>query len=173
MYGFGTSPPPLGILDVERFRLIDVDETGFYLKSVNTKYGRAHTTTRVRQSAHYTQSEPKVNVILGVEPGNPLLPPNIDGSIQRPRRWIHVSQVNCDQFVFGDFVNTMLTDIEQNPVPEDMKIIDASSGITWRHIRLPMSPPSYVIALPTTPSTPSIVHHIVPKLHLSNIFFVS
>ena len=115
---FWNKPPPLGILDVEQFRLIDVDETGFFLKSVNTKYGRAHTTTRVRHPAHYTRSEPKVNVILGVEPGNPLLPPNGDGSIQRPRRWIHVSQVNCDQFVFGDFVNTMLTDIEQHPVPE-------------------------------------------------------
>ena len=32
---FWNDPPPLGILDVDRFRLIDVNETGFYLKSVN------------------------------------------------------------------------------------------------------------------------------------------
>jgi len=90
---------------VARYKLIDVDKTGFYLKSINTKYGWSHTSTRVRHPAHYTRSELKVNVILGVEPGNPLLPPDIDGSIQRPRRWIHVSQVNCDQLVFGDFIN--------------------------------------------------------------------
>ena len=83
--------------------MIDVDETVFNLKLTNTKYGRAHTTTRVRHPAHYKQSELKVNVILGVEPGNPLLPPNIDGSIQRPRWWISVSQVKCDHFIFGDF----------------------------------------------------------------------
>ena len=73
---------------------------------------------RVRHPAHYTRSEPKVNVILGVEPGNPLLLPNVDGSIQYPRRWISVSRLNCDQFVFGDFINVMLTGIEQHPVPE-------------------------------------------------------
>ena len=134
---FWYEPPPLGISDVSRFRLIDVDETGFYLKTINTKYGRAHTTNRVRHPAHYTRSEPKVNVILGVEPGNPLLPPNVDGSIQRPRRWISVTQINCDQFVFGDFIDTMLIDIEQHPVPEGY---DNERCIIWDNLAAHKTP---------------------------------
>jgi len=116
---FWSESPPIGISGVDSFKLINVDETGFYLKSVATKYGCSHTTTQVYHPAHYTRNEPKVNVILAVEPGDPLLPPDIDGSIQRPRRWIHVSQVNCDQFVFGDFIDTMLLNIELHHVPQD------------------------------------------------------
>ena len=64
-------------------------------------------------------------------PGNPLLPPNMYGSIQRPQPWIHVSQVNCDQFVFGDFINTMLLNIELYPVPQDY---DNKRCIVWDNL---------------------------------------
>ena len=123
---FVTLPAPLGVHGANLWELIDVDETGFYLKSVTPNYGRAHTSCRVRFPAHYTRKEPKINVIFGIEPGNPNLPPHVDGSVERPRRWYHISQVNCDQYVFGDFIDSMLTDIEQNPVPgnyDDRRII--------------------------------------------------
>ena len=128
---FWSEPPPIGVSHVDAFKLIDVDETGFYLKTINTKYGRAHTTCRVRHPGHYTRSEPKVNVILGVEPGNPALPPDTDGSIQHPRRWIHVSQVNCDQFVFGEFIDTMLTNIETYLVVDNL---DDERCILWDNL---------------------------------------
>ena len=41
------------------------------------------------------------------------------GSIHRPHRWIHVSQVNCNQYIFEDFYDTICSDIEENPVPGD------------------------------------------------------
>ena len=64
---FWSESLPIGILGVDSFKLINVDETGVYLKSVATKYGRSHTTTRVRHPVHYTRNEPKVNVILAVD----------------------------------------------------------------------------------------------------------
>ena len=56
---------------------------------------------------------------MGVEAGDPRLPLGVDGSIQRLRHWIHVSQVNCDQYIFGYFCDTVCSDIEENPVPGD------------------------------------------------------
>ena len=56
---------------------------------------------------------------MGVEAGDPRLPLGVDGSIQRLRHWIHVSQVNCDQYIFGYFCDTVCSDIEENPVLGD------------------------------------------------------
>ena len=56
----------------------------FYLKLVTKKYGRGHTTVRVRHPAHYSRKEQNINVILVVEPGNPNLDPEIVGSIDYP-----------------------------------------------------------------------------------------
>ena len=99
--------------------LMDIDETGFYVKSVRTKYGRGHTTCRVRTPAHYTRSEPKLNVILAIEPGDPTLPAGANGSTDRPRQWVRVTQDSVDQLVFGDFIHEILTSIENNPADYD------------------------------------------------------
>ena len=48
---FVTLPTPLGVHGVNLWELIDVDETGFYLKST-ANYGIAHTSCRVRFPAH-------------------------------------------------------------------------------------------------------------------------
>ena len=79
---------PIGIGGDNIRALMDVDETGFYVKSVCTKYGRSHTTSRVRIPSHYTRSEPKVNVILAIEPGDPTLPASVFGSTDRPSWWV-------------------------------------------------------------------------------------
>jgi len=50
---FRSEPPPLGNRGVNMSSLIDIDETGFYLKFVSKKYGRGHTTLRVRHPAHH------------------------------------------------------------------------------------------------------------------------
>ena len=83
---FWSDPPPIGINGVNMRALLDVDETGFYVKSVSTKYGRRNTTIRVRYPSHYTRAEPKLNVILAIEPGDPTLPSGVVGSSDRPRR---------------------------------------------------------------------------------------
>ena len=97
--------PLLGIRGINMRSLLDIDETGFYVKSVCTKYGRGHTTCRVRTPAHYTRSEPKLNVILAIEPGDPRLQPWEIGSTGRPRRWVRVTHDSIDSFVFGDFID--------------------------------------------------------------------
>ena len=71
---FITLPPPLGVVNIPIHTLIDIDETGFYLRLISTKYGSSHTTCRVQHPTHYTRSQEKVNIILAVEGGNNMLP---------------------------------------------------------------------------------------------------
>ena len=133
---FITLPPPLGVVDVPNHQLIDIDEAGFFLKKVTRKHGRGHTSCRVRSIGHYQRNEPKVNLIMGIEPGNPDLPPNADGSIVRPRRWVHITQINCNQFVFADFINNMLTDIERYPAEGGS---DNTRTLIWDNLRAHMT----------------------------------
>ena len=35
----------------------------------------------------------------------------------RPRRWVHITGESVNQIIFGDFIETILSDIEQHPVP--------------------------------------------------------
>ena len=69
---------------------IDIDETGFYLKSCVKNYGRSHKTIRVKYPSHYSRAEPKVNLIMAVEPGNNNLPPHVLGSTHRTCRWVYI-----------------------------------------------------------------------------------
>ena len=128
---FRSEPPPLGIRGVDIYKLCDIDETGFYLKSCARKYGRGHTTCRVRHPSHYTRNERKVNVIMGVEPGNPNLARGTLGSREAPMRWIYMTQDSVDQFVFGDFVNIILSNIEDHPVADGY---DDEKCIMWDNL---------------------------------------
>lgn len=93
---FKSEPPPLEICDVNMSSHIDIDETGFYLKCVSKKYGRGHTTVRVRHPDHYSRKEIKWNIILAVGPENPNLDPGSVGSMMHPRRWVFITQRNVD-----------------------------------------------------------------------------
>ena len=117
LYLFQTHPPPLGVFGIPIWRLIDIDETGFYLSDCGSNYGRGYSCCRVRVPAHYTRKEAKLNVLAGIEAGNPNLPPHVDGSVERPRRWYKVTYENCDMFSFGAFCDEICTDIETDPVP--------------------------------------------------------
>ena len=113
---FISLPLPLGVSGLNISILINVYETGFYVKSASLKYRKGHTSCRVRQPSHYTGSEPKVNGILVINPGNPNLGAWEDTSCDNPRHWIMEIQENCNQYVFGDFINNMLSNIEDRPV---------------------------------------------------------
>ena len=130
---FVSLPPPLGVLNIRIDRLIDVDETGFYLSNIKTTYGRGHTTCRVRYPSHYTRSEPKINVIMAIEPGSQTVPPFVDGSTMFPRRWVFISQSNCDQYIFGDFIDSILASIESSPAPGD---VDDERCLLWDNLSL-------------------------------------
>ena len=83
---FWTEAPPIGISGVNVHTLVDVDDTGFYVKSVYTKYERGHTTSRVVTPTHHIRSDPKLNIILAIEPGDPILPTVVLGSTDRSMR---------------------------------------------------------------------------------------
>lgn len=97
-------------------QLINIDETEFHLKGHAGNYGRGHISCRVRCFSHYKRYEPKLNVIMAIEPGNPNIDPELDGSTNRPRMWVMVTQQNCDQWIFADFVNHVVNDIETNHI---------------------------------------------------------
>jgi hypothetical protein len=80
--------PPLGVNGIERRRLIDVDECLISIEQTNRRSGRAHTTIQVQKPGHYVKGK-KLTVIFFLEPGDPTLQANQDGSIQNPRRWFY------------------------------------------------------------------------------------
>ena len=129
-FSFFNSPPRAGVQGVRRYRLIDIDEARFSLKGSQSKYGWAGKPFRVRDRGHYKRNMASVNLIMGVEPGNPDLPAHVRGSVDKPRRWFLLTTRNCDQHLFGDFMEMLCSDIEQNPVPGT----DASRILLWDNL---------------------------------------
>ena len=109
---FWTRPPPLGVASIERRRFIDVDEFGVCLNKCNRKRGYSVSFYRVRKPGHYARTA-KLTVLLGIEPGDPQVPPHIDGSVEKPRRWVRVLQNHGTTIeVFRDFIEEICTEIE-------------------------------------------------------------
>ena len=72
-----------------------------------------------------------------MESGNANIPAHLDGSLQRPRKWLRLTIDNVDQFIFGGFVNEILHSIEQHPVPGDQ---DQHKIIIWNNLRTQKMP---------------------------------
>ena len=72
-----------------------------------------HISCQVRYPSHYIQHEPKFSVIMAIEAENPNVDPELDGLLINSKRWIQVTQGNCDQFIFADFLTIVLRDIEK------------------------------------------------------------
>ena len=76
-------PYPLGIADIRRSQIIDLDECGMYMETTaNRKYGKAVVGLRVNETGPYSKSE-KWNLLLAVSGEDPN-----DG--QAARRWAQV-----------------------------------------------------------------------------------
>ena len=71
---FWNSGPPLGVMNVPRRTLIDVDEFGLTLEKCNRTGEWALKCFRVRKEGHYTFGL-KVTALMAIEPGDPRLPP--------------------------------------------------------------------------------------------------
>ena len=65
------------------------------------------------------RNEMKIKIILVVESWNPNMAPHLDGSIQRPRKWLRLTIENVDQYIFRGSVNEILYNIEQHLVQGD------------------------------------------------------
>jgi hypothetical protein len=109
---FSTTGPPVGVVGVHRRQFIDVDEFGVELSKCNRKNGWSVKFLRIRKPGHYSRTE-KLTVLIGIEPGDPRLPNNISGSIERPGRWIQVIKGSGTTVqVFAQFIETINTAIE-------------------------------------------------------------
>ena len=108
---------PLGIRDVPRFKLMDLDEFGVTLEKMNRTGGWSLKIFRVRKDGHYHHGS-KITCLLGIEPGDPRVPANTRGSIEQPRRWVKcIRQIGTTAMVFSDFCDSICRDIETNPLP--------------------------------------------------------
>ena len=116
---FWTMGPRIGVNGVPRHLLIDIDEASFSLKKIEQKYGRSFTACRVRDTANYKKGGGIVNLLMAVEPGNPLIPPNQLGSITHPCVWYRIVDGTVDQFVYASFIDEICRDIEAHPLPHD------------------------------------------------------
>ena len=72
-----------------------------------------------------------------MESGNANIPAHLDGSLQRPRKWLRITIDNVYQCIFGGFVNEILHNIEQHPVLGDC---DQHKIIIWDNPRAHTTP---------------------------------
>jgi hypothetical protein len=113
---FFNCPPPLGIMDVPRYKLIDFDEFGITLEKLNRNCGWALKVHRVRKDGHYHHGA-KITCLLAIEPGDPRVQAG-RGSLNNPRRWVKcIRQIGTSAIVFRDFCDHVCRDIESNPLP--------------------------------------------------------
>ena len=133
---FWSRPLPLGIVGIIRTRFIDVDKTGWELSGCGLHYGRAPLGVRSSILGHYVRTSRRINLFMAIEPGDPNLPPHVDGSAQNPRRWMFVTEENCNAQTFSILIDQICTDIEQNPVgPNDNQRV-----VMWDNLSVHNSP---------------------------------
>ena len=75
----------------------------------------------------------KSNTIVDIEPGSQTVWPFVDESVMFPCWWFYVSQNNCDQYIFGDFIDYILRSTEDAPALGD---VDDERRILWDNISL-------------------------------------
>jgi transposase len=127
---FFSLPPPLGVNGIQRRRLIDADECSISIDQTNRRFGRAHTTIRVRKPGHYVKGK-KLTIILFLEPGDPTLPANMDGSVQNPRRWFFTFEDGgTSSELFSQKVDTVLQTLEASTREVDMHRV-----LMWDNLR--------------------------------------
>lgn len=83
---------------------------------------------------------------MAVEVGRPVLPDNYVGSITHSRRWLFVSEDNCYQYMFGDFINGILNHMETHLAPNNVNSERVFYGIIWIYTWHLMLPIPYIIA---------------------------
>lgn len=133
---FWSQPPPLGVRTIARRKFIDADEFGIAIQKCNRKSGHAYVSVRIRKPGHYCR-DTKLTVLFAVEPGDPRLPPHMDGSVQKPRRWIRVTRLSgTTATTFADFCDYICTDIETNPIPNT----DDHRVFLWDNLSSHLSP---------------------------------
>ena len=97
--------------------MIDIDECGIEVQRVNRRRGRGGVGIRIVRPGHYSR-DTKLTLILGVEPGDPALPPHINGSTTNPRRWYRIMlKAGTTAFEFNDFVEMVCNDLQNHPPP--------------------------------------------------------
>ena len=105
-WGYWNLPYPLGIADIRRSQIIDLDECGMYMESTaNRKHGKAVVGLRVNEVGPYSKSQ-KWNLLLAVCGEDP-----IDGQ-EASRRWAEVwveSGATVNRFL--NFMEELLDDI--------------------------------------------------------------
>ena len=90
---FWSEPPPVGCHGLDRNLLIDVDEAGLSLNSCVRSYGKARRGQRVVEAGSYTRAR-TWNLILAIDANG--------------RRWHRFSLANTNQFVYRDFIETVM-----------------------------------------------------------------
>ena len=104
-WNYWNLPYPLGIADIHRSRVIDLDECGVFLETTaNRKYGKAYSDLRVRDEGPYSKTE-KWNLLLAISGED-----RNDGN--DARRWADIWLVGGTTiFKMLEFMHVILQDI--------------------------------------------------------------
>ncbi|GKY93367.1 hypothetical protein MPSEU_000304300 [Mayamaea pseudoterrestris] len=124
---FYSMPPPLGVVTLRRKQLIDVGECAVTLEKVN------------RSTGHDYTGGQKITLLMAIEPGDPALPANVEGSVANPRRWFATHlEPGTNQWRFADFCNTVCTSCENSGLA-----VDADRVFLWDNLAAHGAPVVY------------------------------
>ena len=76
-------------------------------------------------------------MIMTIEPGNPHIPNGQIGSLTNPRKWWKITVENTNQYIFAEYIDYVLSDIEDNPVPGGY---DEQKYLMWDNLSAHMTP---------------------------------
>jgi len=94
---------------------------------------------RVSKPGNYSRDE-NLSIFLAIEPGDPRLPAEIQGSIQRPRRWCRISSIGANVMTFNQYIASIVTSIDAQPLP----LVGIENRIfLWDNLRAHKSPILY------------------------------
>jgi len=111
---------PFIVVGVTRRRLLDLDEFGIAIQQTTSNSGHCHTSFRIRKSGHYCR-DTKITCLFAIEPGDPTIPAHLDGSIEKPRKWLQTFQRGgTDEFMFAAFCEHICGSFETHPAPGDL-----------------------------------------------------
>jgi len=136
---FWTTPWPTGINGIPMSALLDMDECGMSVDKVNRRSGYAYSGVRVRKPGNYSRDS-NLTIMYCIEPGNPHVPPEVQGSIARPRRWCRVTTAGTNVDTFNRFVSDIVESIDNNILP----VVGVQNRtFMWDNLRAHKSPILY------------------------------
>jgi hypothetical protein len=123
-WAFWHCPPTLGLVAVLLRKLIDFDESEATFKKCNCMGGWTVKVLHIQNNGHYNHGT-MVTLIIAIKPGDPALPPHVQGSLTQLQYWSKcLYAIGTTTNIFRNFCDYICQDILRNLATADGKFLN-------------------------------------------------